>query len=209
MGLAFQSNGVSGGFESTTVLPVGGSAGWGGRGRFAADLGPWSLNLKATKRVGWFPSDQDLWTLAAQGGWHRWKVGWKGSDSDPPGRIEGAWEAAGKGAGLSWGPRKGWAGRGFATTDVGGLTLGAQVEVGRDEKGWRNQGGVSAAGKAERGRWMASWLVESGMSSPTQTVTANWKEATMEFEARWTVQGFRLGWLGPGNDFSLRLIWFF
>lgn len=209
IGLSFFSGGFSGGAESTSFLPVVGPGGWRGRGRFGADAGPWALTLKGTRAFGVVETDQDLWGFSTQGGWKRWKLGWKGGESDPTGRYEAGWEESGTGLGLVWGAQNGWEGNGSLVASFEGLTFGAQVGLGYGKSGWTSLQGASAAGRTERGRWMGSWIMEWEKSRPAHSVAGSWKESSLEFEALWTVQGFRLGWMGPGNVFHLNLRWFF
>ncbi len=208
-GLTFTSGGISSGAESTSILPARGPMGWKGKGRFSAIADPWSFEFKDAETAGWVEPDQESWSRSVQGGWNDWESGWKGCESDPMGRSDVEWERDGTGAGASWGPKAGVAGKASVRTDFEGLTLGAQTEVGWGRTGWTSEEGASAAGRFGRGRWMGSWLLESGSPDPTQTLTANWKEPSMEFEARWRVEGFRLGWMGPGSRFNLKMAWLF
>ena len=209
VGLSYQSGGLSSGWESTTYLPVNGRSSWFEKGRLLVSRGPWMAGVKGSRLFGAPVTDKELWVLDTQGGWEHGRLGWQGSEGDSAGRTEGSWDDGRRGASLSWGPKKGTQAKAHASFEVWDLTLGVQGEADQAGRGCTHQEGVSAAGEAERGRWMVGWLVEFEKPVPTHTVTANWKEPSLEIEAKWKVQGFRLGWFGPGTTFDLGMSWIF
>ena len=207
-GLVFDTASSRVGVEATGVIPAQGEKTWWGRSRGAASVRSWSVDVEASGGTD-RSDDRKLWAAAATLSWKRWFAGWAG-DADA---AEGAAKVGARGSGLegwaSWGPLAGVEAEGGADTRVMavdlGVTAGTRFAGGR----WSHRGGASASGRLDRGRWSGEWEVSTGRGPTTQTVTAAWREPTLEAEARWKIQGFRLGWIGPGTTFSLGMKWYF
>ena len=169
--------------------------------------GPWSFGARGS--VANDPSgERKPWAAAANAGCRVWRAGWAGdADGSGEGRvgwIDGPFEAS-----FAWGPRDGWEAKAQAEVLVGAVAVSAQGTAGLGASGASGRAGVSLSGRVDRGRWSGAWSVGPGTEAPAQSVTAAWKEATLEAEGRWTVEGLRLGWIGPGTGFELTVRWLF
>ena len=207
-GLVYDTASSRWGVEATSVVPSQGARTWWGRTRAGVSVRSWSADLQATGGTN-RESGRKPWGGSAAVGWQRWFAGWAGDSADP----QGVGKVGNRGSGLegwvSWGPRAGWETELGADTRLQSVTVGATAGARYRAGVWRETGGASASGRLERGRWSGEWALTCGDEPPSQTVTAAWREATLEAEARWKVEGLRLGWIGPGTTFSLAMKWYF
>lgn len=208
-GLVFDRNGDRAGVEGTLVQPVSGPLGWWCRSRVSGSEGPWSWVGTGSYGTDPIRKDKKPWEAAATLGWKAWSVGWAGNAVDRWGAAKVGARSPRLGGYLSWGPLAGWEADGKAETRTAPVNAGLEALAGDEGRGVVMRGGVFLSGKAERGNWSGSCWLCPGATSPEATVEASWKEPTMEAEARWKVEGMRLGWIGPGTEFDLTVRWFF
>ena len=166
------------GVEHTALLPADGSRGWRTKGHASFDAGPWFGGVRAERDQE--PGAAAVWTASSAAGWEAWSVRWSQVQGRPP-RWEGRWADDARCWDLNW---------------------GAEAETAY-HGGWSLRGGVSVSGDGQRGRWLGAWAAAPSGDGIVQTVTAAWREASLEASARWRVEGQRLGWFGPGSEMTL------
>jgi hypothetical protein len=187
------------GLETAGGEPAGGPPTVSGRGHlfYRNDAG----SLGARVSVSDLPSDR-LWSALLQGRHGPWFASWKAGALDRVGQATLGWSQGRWDLGATWGPSGG------TTLDLGfssqvlKVDLNTEAEVAVGPEGATGRVSLGASGGLDRGRWSGKWSVGPGDSDPVQTVVAGWREPSFEAEARWKVEGLRLGWFGPGTTLT-------
>lgn len=166
--------------------------------------GTWSLGGKGEWRwpeIGVAGSDFRSRISVSEGGWGAEVRGGLSNEGQWSGRGRVSWKTRGWGWVASWEPAGSTLG---ASAEVRGfdLVFGAETEARTHPKPGLS-GGVSLQGRAGVGRWKLAWSAEP--EGPVQAVSARWTEPQLEASIDYRVEGFRLGWFGPGITLAMKL----
>jgi hypothetical protein len=177
-GLTWDDGTFAVGGEGTAVLDASGGRGWRARLHASLEAEGWYLSGRSDENRP--PGATPVSTVSGVAGWQPLSLRWT--------RTNGVdlWEAR-------WADDARWM----------GVTWGAELQTRSRQSLWSASGGVSAAGRWQKARWSGVWTAAPSEDGLVQTVTAAWREAGLEAEAVWRVEGRELGWFGPRGTMRL------